>query len=181
MRVCLGSRGVQTHCVNEFWRLCAFQMEPGLDSDAASFWLWFWMVVVRMSIFTARFPCRKENRCISLFGGSGIMFLGVLWPPGSCVACPLAQRGHSCLPNTELFLPGLLSVVLLALLGWGVFFLIALFSPWLELRCQALRCYWLSCWVQWGLVGAVSDKTLRVSSSVGWIRRPLGHFGCVVF
>ena len=36
------------------------------------------------------------------------------------------------------------------LVGLGVFFLIALFSSWLELRCWALRCYWLFCRVRCG-------------------------------
>ena len=80
-------------------------------------------------------------------------------------------------PNTELFLPGLLSVVELALLGWEFFFLIALFSSWLELRCRALRSYWLFVGCGAGLVGAVLDRTLGVSNSVGSIWESIGYSG----
>ena len=40
-----------------------------------------------------------QSQLYESLGGSGTMFLGVLWPLGSCVACPLAQRVHSCLPT----------------------------------------------------------------------------------
>ena len=64
------------------------------------------------------------------------------WIRNHVPRCPLATGVVCCLPtcakgslvssNTESFLPGLLSVVLLLLLGWGFFFWIALFSSWPE-------------------------------------------------
>ena len=93
------------------------------------------------------------------------MFLGVLWPRVCCL--PTCAKGSLVSSNTESFLPGLLPVVLLALLGWGGFFLIALFSSWLELRCGALRCYWLPCPVRCGFGGRSSRQNCG-SKQLGW-------------
>ena len=114
------------------------------------------------------------------------MFLGVLWPPGSCVACPHAQRGHSCLPTRSCSFRVCFQLFCWLCLVGGVFFLIALFSPWLELRCRALRCYWLSCWVRCGLGGRSSGQnsegkqldwlSLKINWSL-WMRSTLVWIG----
>ena len=61
--------GIQTHCVNEFLEPLRFSNGnlgqvwtvtlalPGCTMETS----WSWMVVVRMSIFTVRNPCRREN------------------------------------------------------------------------------------------------------------------------
>ena len=46
-----------------------------------------WMLAARMSTFTGRILGWKRSGRMSLFGGSGTMFLGVLWDSG--VVCGL--------------------------------------------------------------------------------------------
>ena len=96
------------------------------------------------------------------------------WIRNHVPRCPLATGVVCCLhtcakgslvsSNTESFL---LSVVLLALLGWVFFLLLALFSSWPDLRCRALRCYWLSCWVRCGFGGRSSTQNSG-SKKLGW-------------
>ena len=91
-----------------------------------------------------------------------------LGPLRSCVACPHAQRVHSCLPTR--ILPGVLSVVLLALLGC-FFFLFCLPSSHPGLNCvaapRAATGFFAGCGA--GLVDAVLDRTLGVRNSDGFI------------
>ena len=95
------------------------------------------------------------------------MFLGVLWPPGSCVACPHAQRGHSCLPTRSCSFR--VCSQLFCWLCWVGGFSFWLPSSYLGWNCAAGTCaasgFSVGCGA--GLVGAVLDKTLRVSGSVG--------------
>ena len=134
-----------------------FKWKPGpsLDSDASPSSLHHGDLLVMDGC------CQDEYlHCTDPLQGGERVNITFRWIRNHVPRCPLAAGVVCCLPtcakgslvssNTELFLRGLLSVVLLALLGWGFFLLIALFSPWLELRCQALRCYWLSCWVRCG-------------------------------
>ena len=58
---------------------------------------------------------------MSLFAGSGTMFRGVLWPPGSCAACPHAQRVHSCIPTRRFFYRVFSQLFCWSWLGMGVF------------------------------------------------------------
>ena len=137
-----------------------------------------------MSIFTVRNPCRGErvnitfrwtrNRSSVSFGHWGRVLPAHV------------RKGSLVSANTESFLPGLLSVVLLVLLGWGLFFLIVLFTPCLELRCRASCCYWLFCWVRcefggrssgqnpggkqlgWFYLGVIVDWSLWMRSTLVW-------------
>ena len=95
-------------------------------------------------------------------------------------------KGLFVTSNTELILPGIFSVVLLALLGWEFFFLISLFSSWLELRCWDLRCHWLLCRVRYGF-GKRSSRQNSGSMLLGrlsmeddwlfWMRSTLVRIG----
>ena len=132
---------------------------------------WSWMVVVRMSIFTVRNPCRGE-RVKSLFGGSESVLPRC--PLATGVVCCLATcaKGSLVSSNADSFLPDfLLSVVLLTLLGWGAFLF------WLPF-CHLVLDYFAGlraasvclagCGA--GLVDAVLDRrTLGVSTTVGFI------------
>ena len=152
-----------------------FKWKPGpsLDSDASSSWLHHGDLLVMDG------GCQDEYlHCTDPLRGGERVNSTFRWIRNHVPQCPLAAGVVCCLPtcakgshvspNTELILPGLLSVVLLALLGWGGFFLIALFPSWVELRCRALRCYWLSCRVRCGF-GGRSSRQNSGSKELGWI------------
>ena len=115
------------------------------------------------------------------------------WIRNHVPRCPLATGVVCCLPTCakgSLVSPGLLSVVLLVLLGWGLFFLIVLFTHYLELRCWASCCYWFPCWVRcefggrssrqnsgsmrlgWFHVGFIVDSSLWMRSTLVWKELP---------
>ena len=146
---------------------------PSLDSDASSSWLHHGDSLVMDGC------CQDEYlHCTDPVQGGERVNITFRWIKNHVPRCPLATGVVCCLPtcakgslvssNTELFLPGLLSVVLLVLLGWVFFFLIALFSSWLELRCRVLRCYWLSCRVRCGF-GGRSSRQNSGSKHLGWL------------
>ena len=153
-----GRRGESKLIVSMSFRVSAlFKWKPGpsLDSDASSSWLHHGDLLVMDGC------CQDEYlHCTDPLQGGERVNITFRWMRNHVPRCPLAAGVVCCLPtcakgsfvypNTELFLPGMLSVVLLALFGWWLFFLIALFSSWLELRCWALRCYWLFCRVRCG-------------------------------
>ena len=117
---------------------------------------WSWMVVVRMRVkITFRWIRNHVLRCLLAAG---------------VVCClPTCAKGSLVCSSTESFLPDfLLSVVLLALLGWELSFLIALFTPCLELRCRASCCYWLLCWVRCEF-GGRSSRQNSGNQQFGWI------------
>ena len=104
------------------------------------------------------------------------------WIRKHVTRCPSATGVVCCLPTcfTRVFqhgvvLPGLLSVVLLALLGWGFFGSNCVAGPG-----AAASGFLAGCGA--GLVDAVLDSTLGVSNSVGFIWEFLliGHSACVV-
>ena len=80
------------------------------------------------------------------------MFLSVFWRPGSCVAACVKgssvstnatrmREGSSVSTNAGFFLPGFsVLVILLVLLGWEVFCVIALFPINLGLQRRTSRC-----------------------------------------
>ena len=138
-------------------------------NDASSSWLHHGDLLVMDGC------CQDENlHCTDPLQGGERVNITFRWIRNHVPRCPLATDIVCCLPkcakgslvspNMELFLPGLLSVVLLALLGWGFFFLIALFSSWLELRCRTSRCFWLSCRVR----GGRSSRQNSGSTLLGW-------------
>ena len=152
-----------------------FKWKPGpsLDSDASSSWLHHGDLLVMDG------SCQDEYlHCTHPLREGERVNITFRWIRKHVPQCPLAAGVVCCLPtcakgshvssNTELILPGLLSVVLLALLGWGVFFLIALFPYPVELCCRALRCYWLSCRVRCGF-GGRSSRQNSGSKELGWI------------
>ena len=165
-----------------------FKWKPGpsLDSDASSSWLHHGDLLVMDG------SCQDEYlHCTDPLRGGERVNITFRWIRKHVPQCPLAAGVVCCLPtcakgshvssNTELILPGLLSVVLLALLGWEGFLLdcplpisggIAL--PGLAL----LLGFPVGCGV--GLVDAVLDRTLGVRNSVGYIWELIGYFGCVV-
>ena len=151
-----------------------FKWKPGpsLDSDATSSWLHHGDLLVMDGC------CQDEYlHCTDPLQGGERVNNTLRWIRNHVPRCPLATGVVCCLPtcakgslvspNTELCLLGLLSVVLLALLSWGFFFLIALFSSWLELRCRALCCYWLSCRMRCGF-GGRSSRQNSESMLLGW-------------
>ena len=136
--------------------------------------------------------CQDEYlHCTDPLRGGERVNITFRWIRNHVPRCPLATGVVCCLPtcakgslatsNTELILPGILSVVLLALLGWGFFFLISLFSSWLE-----LRCYWLPCRVRCGF-GKRSSRQNSGSMLLGrfsleddrlfWMRSTLVRIG----
>ena len=146
-----------------------FKWKPGpsLDSDASSSWLHHG--VMDGSCQGEYLHCTDPLRVNITFR----------WIRKLVPRCPLAAGVVCCLPtcakgslvssNTDLILPGLLSVVLLALLGW--FFSFWLPSAHLGWNCVARPCaatgFPVGCGV--GLVDAVLDRTLGVRNSVGYI------------
>ena len=119
---------------------------------------------------------RCQDEYLHLQGGERVN-ITFRWIRNHVHRCPLATGVVCCLPacgkgslvssSTESFLPGLLSVVLLVLLGWGLFFLIVLFTPYLELRRWASCCYWFSCWVRCEF-GGRSSRQNSGSMRLGW-------------
>ena len=116
-----------------------FKWKPGpsLDSDATSSWLH------RGDLLVMDGCCQDEYlHCTEPLQGGERANITFRWTRNHVPRCPLATGVVCCLPtcakgslvssSTESFLPGLLSVVLLALLGWAFFFFIALFSSWPE-------------------------------------------------
>ena len=106
-----------------------FKWKPGpsLDSDASSSWLHHGDLLVMDG------RCQDEYlHCTDPLQGGERVNITFRWIRNHVPRCPLAAGVVCCLPtcakgslvypNTELFLPGILSVVLLALLGWGFFF-----------------------------------------------------------
>ena len=79
---------------------------------------------------------------------------------GERSSVPTCAKGSLVSSSTESFLPGLLSVVLLFLLGWGLFFLIVLFTHYLELRRWASCCHFFPAGCGASLVDAVLDREL---------------------
>ena len=153
-----GRRGESKLIVSMSFGVSAlFKWKPGPspDSDASASWLHHGDLLVMDGC------CQDEYlHCTDPLQGGERVNITFRWIRNHVPRCPLAAGVVCCLPtcakgsfvypNTEVFLPGTLSVVLLVLLGWGFFFLIALFPSWPELRCRALRCYWLSCRVRRG-------------------------------
>ena len=156
MRVCLERRENPNSLCQQGWSLCIFKWKPGpsLDSDASSSWLHHGDLLVMDG------RCQDEYlHCTEPLQGGERVNVTFRWIRNHVPRCTLAAGVVCCLPtwakgslvssNTESFLPGfLLSFVLLVLLGWGRSFLVALFTPCLELRCRASCCYWLCCWVR---------------------------------
>ena len=118
---------------------------PSLDSDASSSWLHHGDLLVMDG-------CRQDEylHCTDPLQGGERVNITFRWIRNHVPRCPLATGVVCCLPT--------LSVVLLALLGWVVFFLFALFSSWPELRCRALRCYRLLYRVRCGFGGCSSRR-----------------------
>ena len=155
-----------------------FKWKPGpsLDSDASSSWLHHGDLLVMDGC------CQDEYlHCTDPLQGGEWVNITFRWIRNHVPRCPLATGVVCCLPtcakgslvspNTELFLPGLLSVVL------GVF----LFDcPLLILAGIALPDFALLLAFLSGSVDAVLDRTLGVSNSVGSIWEVIGHSGCVV-
>ena len=150
-----------------------FKWKPGPspDSDASASWLHHGDLLVMDGC------CQDEYlHCTDPLQGGERVNITFRWIRNHVPRCPLAAGVVCCLPtcakgsfvypNTEVFLPGTLSVVLLVLLGWGFFFLIALLP--LGRNCAAGRCaatgFLVGCGV--GLVSAVFDRTLGVCYSV---------------
>ena len=133
MRVCLGSREESKLIVSMSFGVSAlfkWKPGPGLDSDASSSWLHHGDLLVMDGC------CQDEYlHCTEPLQGGERVNITFRWIRNHVPRCPLAAGIVCCLPtcakgshvspNTELILPGLLSVVLLALLGWGFFFLIS--------------------------------------------------------
>ena len=116
---------------------------------------WSWMVVVKITIFTVRNPCRGERVNITF-----------RWIRNHVPRCRLAAGVVCCLPtcakgslvssNTDSFLPGfLLLVVLFACWVGGI-------PLWLPSSHFVLNC-------GASLVDAVPDRTMGVSNSLGFI------------
>ena len=156
-----------------------FRWKPGpsLDSDAGSSWLHHGDLLVMDGC------CQDEYlHCTDPLRGGERVNITFRWIGNHVPRCPLAAGVVCCLPtcakgslvspNTELILPGILSVVLLALLGWG-------FLGW---NCAAGTCAATGFSVGCGavLVSAVLDRTLGVCYSVGFPWRMIGYSGCVV-
>ena len=130
MRVCLGRKGSPTKLIVSMGfgasALFKWKLGPSLDSDASSSWLHHGDLLVMDGC------CQDEYlHCTDPLQGGERVNTTFRWIRNHVPRCPLAAGVVCCLPtcakgslvssNTELFLPGLLSVVLLALLGWGVF------------------------------------------------------------
>ena len=136
----LGKQGESKLIVSMSFGVSAlFKWKPGprLDSDASSSWLHHGDLLVVDGC------CQDEYlHCTDPLQGRERVNITFRWIRNHVPRCPLAAGVVCCLPTCakgSLFLPGLLSIVLLAFLGLGFFLLVALLSPWLELRCLMLR------------------------------------------
>ena len=122
-----GKQGESTFVVSMSLGVSAlFKWKPGpsLDSGASSSWLHHGDLLVMDGC------CQDEYlHCTDPLQGEERVNITFRWIRNHVPRCPLAIGVVCCLPtcakgslvfsNTELFLPGLLSVVLLVLLGWG--------------------------------------------------------------
>ena len=124
--------------------------------------------------------CQDEYlHCTEPLQGGERVNITFRWIRNHVLRYPLAAGVVCCLPTCA---KGFTRVVLLALLGWGLSFLVALFSPCLELRCRLRAATGCVAGCGASLVDAVLDRTLGVSNSVGaiWGILYLGFSGCEV-
>ena len=157
MRICLGSVENQSSLsLRSFGASALFKWKPGpsLDSEASSSWL-------HHGDLSVMDGCCQDDylHCTEPLQGRERVNITVRWFRNHVPRCPLSAR--------VVRVGVLLSVVLLALLGWGFSFLVALFPLCLGLSCRASSCFCQFGWVPRGF-GRGSKKNSG-SMYHGWI------------